>query len=74
MTPLDQAAIDIIFSRVKLFLWGERCRGNEEWFSVADIADHFGQRPPLIPFILALKELAATGQVQGDEEGRVRHV
>jgi hypothetical protein len=75
LTITDQAAVHIIHARVQYHLWDERQRrGNDRWFTVEEIADMFGKRPPLIPLILALKDLAASGSVEGDHEGRVRHL
>ena len=74
LTVIDQAAVHIIHARAQWFLWDQRHRrGNSGWFTVADIADDFGERPPFIPLILALKDFAATGNLEGNEEGRVRH-
>lgn len=73
-TRLELDLIDLMATNIGAFLLLERRRGNEGWFTVADIADHVGPRPPLIPFIRALKDVAATGYVEGDDEGRVRHI
>lgn len=74
LTTIDQAAVNIIHARAQWFLWDQRHRrGNDNWFTVEQIADDFGKRPPLIPLILALKDLSATGSIERDD-GRVRHV
>jgi hypothetical protein len=74
LTPIDQATAELIYVSAQCFLLEQRhCRGNDGWFTVEDIAADFGQRPPLVPFILAMKELAGTGNLELDGEGRVRH-
>ena len=75
LTTIDQAAVNVIHARVQYHLWDERKRrGNDRWFTVVEIADMFGQRPPLVPFLLALRDFAATGDLEADDEGRVRHI
>ncbi len=75
LTTIDQSTVHILHARAQYHLWVERHRaGNDRWFTVEEIADFFGERPPLIPLIIALTELAATGNLEGDAEGRVRHI
>ena len=74
LTTIDQAAVNVIHARVQYHLWDERKRrGNDRWFTVAEIADMFGKHPPLVPLIVALAQLAAMGSIERDD-GRVRHV
>ncbi len=74
MSNIDQAAIDITYARVKLFLHDHRHRrGDRRWFTVADIAADFGKRLPIVPLILALRDLARSSSLEGDSQGRVRH-
>jgi hypothetical protein len=75
LTPADRGVIDIVHARAQFFLWEQRHRrGNDDWFTIGDVFAIFEQRPPLTPFVLALKELAQTGSIEANVEGQVRHV
>ena len=74
VTIMDRAILDMLHARAQFILWEQRhCRGNSGWFTAEEIADHFGERPPTIPLIFALKGLAAAGALEYDGEDRVRH-
>ena len=49
-------------------------RGNDRWFTIEEIADFFGERPPLMPLVVAVNESPGTGNFERDGEGRVRHI
>lgn len=72
LTSTELAIVGMIATSVEAMLLMERVAGNSRWFSVEDIY-HGEQRPPLIPFLAAMTELAATGNIEGDVEGRMRH-
>ena len=71
---IDQAAVHVLHARAQWFLWDQRHRqGNSGWFTVADIIADMGQRPPTIPMLVALHDMAEAGHMERDGEGRVRH-
>lgn len=72
LTTIDQAAAHVIHARAHFFLFEERRRGNHGWFTIGDIFAIFEQRPPFIPFVAALCDLLATGNVEGNALGQVR--
>ena len=74
VTIIDRAILDMLHARAQFILWDQRHRrGNLDWFTADEIADHFGERPPTIPLSFALKALAAAGVLEYDGEHRVRH-
>jgi hypothetical protein len=74
LTIIDQAALHYLHARAKWFLWDQRHRkGNSGWFTVADIMSDLPKRPPAIPLLVALDDLAEAGHVENDGEGRLRH-
>ena len=75
LTPAEEAAVDVLFGRTKGFLYHQRNHEqNHGWFAVSDVAALFGASLPVAHFLRALQELAASGDLEGDAEGRVRHV
>lgn len=74
MIITNEATIDIIYARTKFFLWRKRhVAKTTRWFTVAEITNHFGQRPPKGIVILALLSINATGELER-RGNRVRHV
>jgi hypothetical protein len=74
LTTADHDIVHQLHARAQWFLWDQRHRrGNAGWFTVEEIAADFGERPPLIPLLHALRDFGATGQLESDGKGRVRH-
>ena len=72
VTIIDQATVDAIHARIQYHLLVER-RSNDRWFTVKEIADFFGQRPSHAEIIAAIRDFAATGNLEYDGQGSVRH-
>lgn len=73
VTVIDQARVDAIHARVQYHLSVER-RSNDRWFTIKEIADFFGKRPSSAEMIAAIKDFAATGNLEYDGQDSVRHV
>ena len=75
LSTLDKAAVFLVHTEAQRFLFGQRHeRGNHQWFAVADIAAIFGEGLPMVPFLVAIRDLVATGNVEGNGEGCMRHI
>ena len=68
----DRARVDMLHARIQYHLLVER-RSNDRWFTVKEIADFFGQRPSHAEIIAAIRDFAATGNLEYDGQGSVRH-
>ena len=77
MTPtnddrIQRTLIDLIAGNIQMFLFDQRrARRNDNWFTVAQIADQLDMRLHLIPFYLALKQVAANPVIERFD-GQVR--